>query len=255
MQIDAFALMRHTRAMTSYKEMAVAYLRAVIEETGLTATELARAVDVSPSTFTRPLNNADFKYAPKFPALKAVSDKTGIRLPAALVAAGAQLTTKLPNKVSPAFLPVRYKVQAGHWYEVDEYVDAFIEEATYPVAPDPAYAQWPQWLELVIGDSVDLEIPEGHYAHVVDALEMGYAPRAGDLVVIERHRAGGLIRERTIKQVDVAADGRISFVPRSRNPRWSDPVVLNGGAANDDGVEVRLVGLVIGSYRPMRNRT
>lgn len=251
MQVATLPPMRHTRAMDPYKKMAVDYLRSVIDLTGRSASELAKAVDVSPTTFTRPLNNPAFKYAPKFQALKAVSDVTGIPLPAELIAASGGNMIKLPNKVSPAFLPVRFRVQAGHWYEVDNYVDSFIEEASYPVSPDPAYSHCDQWLELVVGDSVDLEIPEGHYAHVIDALDMGYQPRDGDLVVIERQRAGGLIRERTIKMVS-ADSGRITFVPRSKNPRWDQPLTMGAGSDADDGVEARLVGLVIGAYRPMR---
>lgn len=251
MQIEARVALRQTRAMDRYKELAVAYLRSVIDQTGRSASELAKAIDLAPSTFTRPINSKTFKYAPKFQALKAVSDLTGVPLPPALLAANAGLTTKLPNRVSPAFLPVRYRVQAGHWFEVDSYADGFIEDARYPVSPDPSYSQAGQWLELVVGDSVDLEIPDGHYAHVVDAADMGYSPRDGDLVVIERRRAGGLIRERTIKQVSVT-DGRVTFIPRSRNPRWNEPLSMTDGAANDDAVEVQLVGLVVGSYRPMR---
>lgn len=44
------------RRMADYKDEALAYLRKVIDETGRTATELARLVGVSPTTFTRPLN-------------------------------------------------------------------------------------------------------------------------------------------------------------------------------------------------------
>lgn len=148
--------------------------------------------------------------------------------------------------VAPKFLPVRYRVQAGAWVEIDA------EEALLPVSiavvPDPRYSAWPQWLELVVGDSANLKIPPGHYAHVVDAIDMGYAPQDGHWVIVERRR--GATRERTIKQVSIAEDGKVTLWPRSTNPRWKEPLSLTGGSADGEEIEVEIVGKVIGSYDP-----
>ena len=148
-------------------------------------------------------------------------------------------------QIVPRYLPVRYKVQAGLWYEVD--ADEPPEQISHAVAPDPRFANWPQWLELVVGDSVNLRIAPGSYAHVVDAIEMGYAPKDGDFVVVERRR--GAVRERTIKQAEVKG-WAVTLWPRSSNPKWSDPIQVNEGARDGEQIEVEIVGLVIGAYSP-----
>lgn len=72
--------------------------------------------------------------------------------------------------------------------------------------------------------------------------------RVGDLVVVERRRGGGLLRERTIKEVAFNARGKMELWPRSTNPKWSQPIVLNGGVKPGEDLEVEIVGLVVGSY-------
>jgi transcriptional regulator with XRE-family HTH domain len=148
-------------------------------------------------------------------------------------------------QIVPRFLHVRYKVQAGNWVETDAQEPP--EPITFGVAPDARYANWQQWLELVVGDSVNMKIQPGHYAHVVDAIDMGYSPRTGDWVVVERRR--GAVRERTIKQVEIGPRGTVTLHPRSTNPRWREPVVVNAGA-EDEEIYVEIVGKVIGSYDP-----
>ncbi|MDO1560397.1 helix-turn-helix domain-containing protein [Brevundimonas sp. 2R-24] len=147
------------------------------------------------------------------------------------------------ERVVPRFLPVRHRVAGGLWYEVDEFAQDF-PEPPRAIVPDDRYAEWPQWLELVQGDSVDKRIAPGGYAHVVDAIEMGYKPKEGDLVVVERRRSGGQIRERTIKEVKLNGRG-VELWPCSNNPKWSTPVVLGG---DDEDVEAEIVGKVIGAY-------
>lgn len=150
-------------------------------------------------------------------------------------------------QVVPRFLLVRYRVQAGHWYEVG--FDEPPVDFSIPVVPDPRYAEWPQWAELVVGPSANKKIPEGHFAHVVDAIEMGYEPKDGDWVIVERRRSGGHVRERTIKQLEVN-DGVVRLWPRSTDQRFQEPVDYRNGAQDGEDVEVEIVGKVIGSYNP-----
>lgn len=183
-----------------------------------------------------------------------------LAVPVSDLLADAGLSTTPPTshvKLAPKFLPVRYKVQAGLWYEID--AEEPPEHVSLAVLPDPRYAEFPQWLEKVVGDSVDQKIPPNQYAHVVDAIELGYAARHGDWVVVERRRDQGAVRERTIKQVEITRDGTVMLQPRSNNPKWVDPVVLatwaggqvtTGGVEPPEGndIEVEIVGLVIGAY-------
>lgn len=149
----------------------------------------------------------------------------------------------------PQFLAVRYRVKAGLWQEVE--FEEPPEDFAFAVLPHPRYAQWPQWLERVEGESANKKVPDGHFIHVVDALEMGYTPRTDDWVVVERLRDQGAVRERSLKQVEILASGNIRLWPRSTNQRWSLPLDLReGGRTGEEGIEARIVGLVIGSYNP-----
>lgn len=115
---------------------------------------------------------------------------------------------------------------------------------------DPAWASFPQWLERVVSDSMDLEYPVGTLIHVVDAVPIHYSVRHGDHVVIERKQQGGLMVERTVKEVVVSSKG-VEFWGKSKNPKWNQPLRINGD--NDDETEeVSIAALVLGSYRPRR---
>lgn len=151
--------------------------------------------------------------------------------------------------VQPApVLPVRFAVQAGAWLERDDLVQ--VPKRGPPVAADPYYPADAQWLELVRGDSMDLYYPEGAWVHVVDAIAIGYTPRAEDFVTIERKRQQGGIIERSLKQIEIRRGGRVELWPRSRNPHWNGPLPLGEPMDVDD--EVRIAALVIGGYLPAR---
>lgn len=216
-----------------------AWMNQVMADKGLTPTTWAERAGVARTTIARPIKEG-YPFVTSSRTLAKLAQAAGVEAPD--VRQGAEA------KIIPLFLPVRYRVQAGAWIEMD-YAEQDYPSPPRAVSPDPAYADWPQWLELVVGDSVDREIQPGSFAHVVDAIEMGYAPQHGDFVVVERRRDGGRLRERSIKQVEVRRDGGIELWPRSHNSAWSTPLIL---AYAEEGVEVEIVGLVIGAYRGMR---
>lgn len=143
-------------------------------------------------------------------------------------------------------LPIRFKVAAGAWEPVDDVQDAPI--GYWEAYALPAYRGVSQWLERVVGDSYNQRVPEGSLIHVIDALEIGYAPRHGDTVVVTRTRAQGAFVERTIKEVVLTPVG-VELWPRSYNPRWNQPLSLTDGANGADDVEVRIVGKVVRAYQ------
>lgn len=215
------------------------WMNEVMLEKGLTPTSWAKAAGLARTTIARPIKEG---YA------FVTSSRTLSKLARAAGVAPPDIRRVTESQIIPLYLPVRYRVQAGAWIEMD-YAEQDYPAPPRAVRPDPQFADWPQWLELVVGDSVDREIPPGHFAHVVDAIEMGYAPQDEDFVVVERRRDQGRLRERSIKQVERQSDGRIELWPRSHNPAWDRPLEL---FAPGDGVEVEIVGLVIGAYRGMR---
>jgi hypothetical protein len=145
-----------------------------------------------------------------------------------------------------ALLTIRDTVQAGAWLLAD---DARQDVAAYPAVRDPRFAQAHQWLSEVRGDSVNqLNVVEGDLVHCVDAVDIGYYPRTGDLVEVERLRFGGQERELTIKQVEVTPEG-ILLWPRSTNPRWRAPLEIAAGVRDGEDVEVRIRALILASIR------
>lgn len=216
------------------------WLNEVMTQRSLTPTSWAAKAGVARTTIARAVKEG-------YPFV--TSSRTLSKLAAAAEVAAPNIRASYEDgKIVPLYLPVRYRVQAGAWIEMD-YAEQEYPSPPRAVAPDPAYSDWPQWLELVVGDSVDREIQGGSFAHVVDAIEMGYALVDKDFVVVERRRDSGRLRERSIKQVEKQRDGSVELWPRSHNPAWSTPLVL---AYAEEGVEVEIVGLVIGAYRGMR---
>lgn len=144
-------------------------------------------------------------------------------------------------------LSVRDTIQAGAWLLADDYrQDA---PASYPAARDPRFPHAHQWLSEVRGDSANLlNIVEGDLVHCVDAVEIGYYPRTGDVVEVERIRFGGQERELTLKQAEVTPEG-VRLWPRSTNPRWNGPLELTAGTGEGEQVEVRIRALVLASIR------
>lgn len=151
--------------------------------------------------------------------------------------------TRLPQLRS---LPIRFEVAAGSWHAADElrqeplgnYEEAHLVEE---------YDQFPQWIEKVVGDSYNLKIPHGSLIHVVDAVAMGYAPRHGHTVVVQRTRAQGAFVERSLKEV-VRTPFGVELWPRSYNPKWDQPLNYLDGAGNNDDVQVEIVGRVVRAY-------
>jgi hypothetical protein len=150
-----------------------------------------------------------------------------------------------------AILPVRHKVRAGSWLEED---DTAQDHANGPaVAPD---ARFPvdQWLEEVEGDSVDELAPEGSFVQVAAWEGLGLTPTTGQIVVVQRTRDQGALRERSIKVVR-RQGRRIELWPKSTNPRWNQPLVLVEDPSRADETTVALAGLVIWVHRPFPGRT
>lgn len=137
-------------------------------------------------------------------------------------------------------------VRAGSWREVDE-----LDQRERPQVILPADPDYPNAQVLVFeieGDSMnDLSpVPLRPGAHVVCLayrdIERYYPPRDGMVVVIERRRDGGHLREWSVKQVELH-DDRVEFHPRSTNKEHK-PIVIAMDSTADDGVEVEIIGLV-----------
>lgn len=139
------------------------------------------------------------------------------------------------------------QVAAGMWL-AENFVDATAYDpipvvlARYPTLDQIAYK--------VVGPSMDrVRIFDGDYVITVPYWEARTSPRDGDIVVVES-RSGHLV-ERTCKQV-LSHPDRLELWPRSSHEEYQKPLVVpRARLTTDDGVEVEIVGLVVGVHRPL----
>lgn len=142
-------------------------------------------------------------------------------------------------------LPLIGPIQAGAWLALDDLVQ---DEAKFVTAiADRRYPHARQWLREVRGDSMNAKgIEPGDLAHIVEIVGAGINLNTGMVVEVTRTRAGGALREITLKQVEIGPDG-MELWPRSTNPKWTEPVRLDDDSGDD--IEVQITGLLLQSIK------
>lgn len=149
--------------------------------------------------------------------------------------------TVVPMELEVAGLPVLGTIQAGHWLETT-FIDAEHEPEMLPVARDARFPRARQYALRVVGDSMNVDYPDGSYVTCVDFAESGLSIKEGMTVHVERHRAGGQLVEITLKCIE-RERGALMLVPHSTNPAHQ-PIRLTG---TDSDVVIR--GVVTGGWR------
>lgn len=141
-------------------------------------------------------------------------------------------------------------VQAGNYRESNELPGDEIYEVSVPV--DPVYSKF-QLIGLeVLGKSMDLVYPEGTALVCVSVFDLGEAwmPEPGDRVIVLRLDRNGLA-EHTVKEYAIDETGQPWLLPRTSDPSLQQPVAFTPPIEQDDE-GARIIGLVVGSYRPER---
>lgn len=137
-------------------------------------------------------------------------------------------------------------VEAGAFREVDEFGQADAPEISADRDERFPYARLLAF--DVAGDSMnDLKprpiLPGDRViALAYDDIEREVPLRNGLVVVVERERDGGHIREWSVKEIQLFPD-RSEFHPRSTNPRHK-PIIIPKNEDPDNGEIVRVIGLV-----------
>jgi len=205
----------------------------------LTVADAARSLGVKYPTYASHENGSA---GIRHPVAETYARKFKVSLEWLLTGRGSML----PNGVASAEmevsgLPVHGSIQAGHWLETT-FLDPEGEPEVLPVARDARFPRARQYALYVVGDSMDLDYPDGSYVTCVDFAESGLGIVDGLTVHVERHRSGGQLVEITLKRV-VAKNGVLSLVPRSSNP-IHQPITFTG---NDSDIVIR--GVVTGGWR------
>lgn len=147
--------------------------------------------------------------------------------PEALVAADDG--TRMVRVVGP--------VQAGVFAESLEFPDDDQYEVAIP--NDPALRAFRLEGREVRGPSMNRRYPDRTVVIISDIVETGAAFAVGKRYVVERERADGL-REATVKKLWQDEAGAYWLLPESDDPRFQEPIPLEGGS--DD--TIRIVGRV-----------
>lgn len=121
-------------------------------------------------------------------------------------------------------LPITERVQAGAWLFNGDGPD--VVGRAFPLGRDPRFAHADQWLAEVVDDAAEgLSIFDGDLVHCVAADQIGYYPKTGDIVLVERRRVDGQERERTLRQVEIF-DGGVRLWMRTENKRHKGSELL-----------------------------
>lgn len=139
------------------------------------------------------------------------------------------------------------KIAAGQWHEVVESQD--MEEKRVPVAPVPGYPIEAQYALQVEGSSLDRIAKDGAIIHCVDVGIAGLSPHPGDLVCVERTRAG--LVETTVKRLR-AVNGALELWPESDDPRHQEMLPYKPPKGNG---EVSIKAVVVGVWQPIPRGT
>lgn len=137
-------------------------------------------------------------------------------------------------------------VAASLFREVDEFDQSEPEEITVP--RDENFPNARQLTFEVEGDSMNQLRPrpilpgDTIVATAYEDIAHRVVLRDGMVVVVQRTRDGGHMREWSVKQIEIYED-RTEFHPRSNNPKHK-PIVVQRQFDADDGVTVEIIGLV-----------
>jgi len=141
------------------------------------------------------------------------------------------------------------QVQAGVWTEIEDYEDSAFANVEVPTQPG-LWSHLPQFSYFVRGKSMDLDrIADGDYVICVRYFDAREDLRSGDRVIVERVRNSAV--ERTVKRLEVSGK-TARLIPASSDPRLQKPltVQISKEMRDEEGAEVRIVGLVIGRWAP-----
>lgn len=128
-------------------------------------------------------------------------------------------------------------VQAGHWAET--WMLPEDEQYSVPVPTDDALARYTLHAAETRGPSMNRRYPEGTVLIFTDAIETHEDIIPGKRYIVERERADGL-REATVKKLWRDESGRYWLLPESDDPRFQEPIPIEG--SEDD--TVRVIGRV-----------
>lgn len=218
-------------------------LRQLMQEQGITPRALSLRAGDNPY-LVRDILSAKSRH-PRLDTVAKIADELGVSVAELMTDGVGAAPAAFQHGPTLAALPLIGGIQAGAWLELDDSVQ--VDPETVPVALDSRYPHARQWLREVQGDSMNAKgVHPGDLAHIVDFAEAGIALASGMVVEVTRLRAGGALREVTLKEVEITP-AAILLWPRSTNRLWRDPIRLADNSGQD--IQVQITGLLLAVIR------
>lgn len=167
------------------------------------------------------------------------------------VADGKKFAPASARRQQGAVIPITGEVAAGQWLDIDVEMDPRDFEQ-FPIAADPAYPYEAQYGLIVRGNSMNRVFSSGEVLHCLDVWKASVEPEKDDIVIVERIRAQASQREVTAKRITKRGK-LIVLSPDSTEAKWK-PIEFNPKDGHDGDEEVRVVAVVLATYRPIRRR-
>ena len=156
---------------------------------------------------------------------------------------GAAPVPSQPQRGNLLPVPIVGRTAAGVFREVVEFEDA---EPEYVFEPeDEDFPKARRFALTVEGDSMnaaDPPMPDGARVVCVDFEQTGQPLVEGMVVVIQRIREGGHLREWSVKEIELH-DDEVWFCPRSTNPKHK-PIKVPADPGSDHWNSMEILGLV-----------
>ena len=199
-------------------------IRRIRLEKGMTQQQLAERMDVTPQTISNIERNIGQGLSPA-------------KIEAYAAALGVEPWRLVEIDSETRHVEVRAYVQAGHYAESHDLDDEDRYEVAIP--NDLKFKQVPLYGAEVRGPSMNRRYPEGTALVFTDVIETGEDITVGKRYIVERERPDGM-RETTVKLLWQDDAGRYWLLPESTDPRFQQPIALEG----EDGETVRILGRV-----------
>ena len=149
-------------------------------------------------------------------------------------------------------LPIRGEVAAGLWIEAEPITDdSAVERA--PVPPSAAYPVAAQYGLRVRGTSINRRASEGDILRCIDIGMTGIEPQDDDIVIVQRDRDHGALREVTAKVLRRQSN-KIVLHPDSNDPKHKAIIFETDdpAAREDESINARIIAVVDIIFRPTR---
>lgn len=202
---------------------------------GLDQAEFGAKVGVDQSTVSKWERGLQ---TPRTEAYLAISNLFGV--PLAELAAAAEFTEDEQQVTSmEIWASLKGVVQAGVFISPEEIPEPDQTTLRVPQPSDFAYSEAQAF--IVRGNSMNLVYPEGTIVFAIPTIDNNLEPEDGDRVIVQTMNGSGEY-EVTIKEYRIDNKGRAILWPRSTDPEFQTPIIIE---ANHDYVEVQVTGIVI----------